>query len=118
MREPTCVFELMRRTRVPAIAPTSGSSFSSRLLTQTATVIQEGDAWESTTKSTSLWAQEAQQAPSRMWKGVYPRFSGLFFCPRRSVALFSALAQRREQGKMPPGPFRELSGEVGAEIGA
>lgn len=27
------------------------------------------------------------------------------------------MAQRREQGKMPPGPFRELCGEVGAEIG-
>ncbi|TNN84632.1 hypothetical protein EYF80_005047 [Liparis tanakae] len=61
----------------------------------------------------SLWAPEAQQAPSRMWKGVYPRFLGL-----GCTSLFSVVAPRRERGKMPPGPLGELHGQVGAEIGA
>lgn len=57
----------------------------------------------------SLWAQETQQAPNRTWKGVFPRFQDFFCCcPIHCSSLFSALAQRRQQGKMPPGPFREL----------
>lgn len=36
----------------------------------------------------SLWAQEAQQAPSRMWKGVYPRFSGRFLFLSSSPRFF------------------------------
>lgn len=27
----------------------------------------------------SLWEQETQQAPSRTWKGVHPRFQGISF---------------------------------------
>lgn len=64
-----------------------------------------------------LRAQEAQRVPSRMWNGVYPHFQD-FFCFLHPASLFSVLTQRKEQGKMPPGPFRELCGEVGAEIGA
>ena len=126
-----CACGHMRRTRVPSISPKPGKfqGVEEGLLpshfAQTATAIQmKGEAWKANNNNNnnnkptpSLWAQEAQQAPSRMWKGVYPRFRGVF-CPLRSASLFSVLALRGEQGKMPPGPFRELRGEVGAEIGA
>lgn len=36
----------------------------------------------------------------------------------RWASLSSVLTVRGKQGKMPPGPFRELCGKVGAEIGA
>ena len=98
----------MRRTRVPSIAPKPGKfqGVEEGLLlshfAQTATAIQmKGEAWKANNNNNnnkptpSLWAQEAQQAPSRMWKGVYPRFRGVFLSSTQRFFVFRPGFERR-----------------------
>lgn len=131
----------MRRTRVLSIAPKAMKvprfdaglhlSLSFFFFAKMATATQMKDRYGNQHQQQQQQQEQQQHACGhrkhcKLQAGcgreyiLNPHFQVVFFVfwSIRWASLSSVLTVRGKQGKMPPGPFRELCGKVGAEIGA